>query len=91
MLELVLDAEDKAGADAEVLCGTVAVELVGIAGFGERSDERQLVVDEPRDVSVPVVVVADSVADARALLVLKADRDVASLLPMRDPPYMPAG
>ena len=52
------------------------VELVFVAGLHERRDEREPFVDEPRDVSVPVVVVADSVADSRALLVFDADRDV---------------
>ena len=49
----------------------MAVELVLVASLDMRRDERQFVVDEPCDMAVVVVVVADSVPDARALLYMQ--------------------
>ncbi len=50
----------------------MAVELVLVTGLDIRRDERQAVGDEPCDMAVVVVMVADSVPYARALLVFKA-------------------
>src|SRR5574344_175032 len=75
-LELVLGREHEAVADTEVFGVAVAVVPVLVAGHGIGRDERQALVHEPRDVSVPVVVVADAAAGVHALLVPDADGDV---------------
>ena len=69
MLELVLHGKDGAGADAELLRATVAVETVLVAGLGKRGHDGEVFRDEPGDVRVPVVVVADAVSGVDALLV----------------------
>ena len=54
----------------------MAVETVLVAGLGKRGHDGEVFRDEPGDVRVPVVVVADAVPGIDTLLVFDADGDV---------------
>ena len=73
LLELVLDGEDGAIADAEFLCVAIVVEVILVTRRGNRGNKRQVLRDEPGEVGVVVVVVANVIADVDALFVFEAD------------------